>query len=82
MTTNLSRRSFFTGLAAVAAAVAAAPYVPACVRSHIKAWVRFSGRDAWVGGNVSRIEQNGAGDYTIYFTTTLSTAGYEVSSRL
>lgn len=49
--------------------------------SYIKAWVKFAGTTAVVADsyNVAGVVRNGAGDYTITFTTALTNANYIVN---
>jgi hypothetical protein len=48
-----------------------------------KAWVNFNGTGTVAiraSGNVSSITDNGTGDYTVNFTTALSTANYSATT--
>ena len=46
-----------------------------------KAWVYFNGSTATINGsfNVSSVTRNGTGDYTVSFTTAMSSANYAVA---
>ena len=46
-----------------------------------KAWVKFNGSTAVIGGsfNVGSVTKNGTGDYTVAYTTTMPDANYAIT---